>query len=106
MVVIIHSGKRKIKVNLFKFVISFAIIFSFIFGAISIVNNSALSANEHNEIIVVRPGDSLWTISAEIGRGQQSTRTIVNEIISLNNLDSVTLYVGQQLEVPSKYFLN
>ena len=107
MVVIIHSRNKKVKLNVFKFMFSFLVLVSIIIGMVSILDGSgtAMSANEHNEIVIVRPGESLWSIASEIAQNNHSTRDIVNDIIKLNSLDDVTLFVGQQLEVPAEYFI-
>ncbi len=45
----------------------------------------------------VEPGDNLWDISQRfLGSG-----TRYNEIVSLNNLDSTTIYPGQVLKIPN-----
>ncbi len=107
MVVIIHSRNKKVKLNILKFLFSFTVLISLIIGAVSMLDGTgkAMSANDHNEIVIVRPGDSLWSIAGELSQGNHSTRDIVNDIIKLNSLDDVTLYVGQQLEVPAEYFI-
>ena len=107
MVVIIHSRNKKVKLNVLKFLFTFTVLISLIIGMVSVIDGSgtAMSANEHNEIVIVRPGDSLWSIAGEIAQGNHSTRDIVNDIVKLNALDDVTLYVGQQLEVPAEYFI-
>ena len=107
MVVIIHSRNKKVKLNVLKLLFTFTVLISIIIGMVSMIDgsNRAMSANEHNEIVIVRPGDSLWSIAGEIAQGKHSTRDIVNDIIKLNSLENVTLYVGQQLEVPAEYFV-
>ncbi|MBP3800051.1 MAG: LysM peptidoglycan-binding domain-containing protein [Bacilli bacterium] len=44
-------------------------------------------------LYVVKRGDSLWKIARDFN-------TTVDEIISLNNLDSINLQIGQTLQIP------
>lgn len=45
------------------------------------------------DIYVVEKGDSLWTIANNYG-------ITVDELVNINNLDNLTLQIGQQLKVP------
>ena len=44
-------------------------------------------------LYVVKRGDSLWKIARDFN-------TTVDEIISLNNLGSINLQIGQTLQIP------
>lgn len=106
MIIIIHSGKRKFKVNLLKFVLSFLIICCVVTGAVSMFGNDnsvALSANQVGETVCVAYGDTLWSIASEYNDGSFDTRKIVNDIILHNNLADSSVYEGQFLEIPGKY---
>ena len=107
MVVIIHSNKKKIKFNIFKFLLSAFLIFSCVFGTMTVFNksNTAMSAYEQCETVVVRSGDTLWSIALEIEGGSTDTRVIVKDIINQNKLKSSEVYAGQTLEIPAKYTL-
>lgn len=59
-------------------------------------NNSTGSDDntvEEYEIYVVKKGDSLWLIANNYG-------ITVDELVSLNNLNNLTLQIGQELKVP------
>ena len=106
MTIIIHSSrKRKVKLNLAKFLFSILFIFSCVFGTVSIfgTENTAMSAYEHCDTVIVTAGDTLWTIANEYNNGEYDTRVIVNDIITLNELPSAQVHVGQTLDIPGKY---
>jgi len=49
--------------------------------------------------VVVRPGQSLWSV-AESADPDQDTRAVIQQIIDLNSLSGETVFAGQQLWVP------
>jgi hypothetical protein len=49
--------------------------------------------------VVVRPGQSLWSV-AESADPDQDTRAVIHQIIDLNSLSGETVFAGQQLWVP------
>jgi hypothetical protein len=49
--------------------------------------------------VVVRPGQTLWSV-AESADPDQDTRVVVQQIIDLNSLTSATVPAGRQLWVP------
>jgi hypothetical protein len=49
--------------------------------------------------VVVRPGQSLWSV-AESADPDQDTRAVIQQIIDLNSLNGDTVFAGQQLWVP------
>ncbi len=51
------------------------------------------NGNEEYDIYVVKKGDSLWLIANNYGIS-------VDDLIAMNNLDNLTLQIGQQLKVP------
>ena len=60
---------------------------------------SARAARQHLVQVVVRPGQSLWSV-AESADPDQDTRAVVHQIIDLNSLSGDTVLAGQQLWVP------
>ncbi|MEE6263008.1 LysM peptidoglycan-binding domain-containing protein [Plantactinospora sonchi] len=50
--------------------------------------------------VVVRPGDSLWSL-AERHRPDRDPVVVVDEIRRLNGMDGYLVYVGQRLLVPT-----
>jgi LysM domain len=57
------------------------------------------AARQHLLQVVVRPGQTLWSV-AENADPDQDTRVVVQQIIDLNSLTSATVPAGQQLWVP------
>jgi LysM domain len=49
--------------------------------------------------VVVRPGQSLWSV-AESADPDRDTRAVIQQIIDLNSLSGDTVFAGQQLWVP------
>jgi hypothetical protein len=49
--------------------------------------------------VIVRPGQSLWSV-AESADPDQDTRAVIQQIIDLNSLNGDTVFAGQQLWVP------
>jgi len=60
---------------------------------------SARAARQHLVQVVVRPGESLWSV-AESADPDQDTRAVIQQIIDLNSLNGDTVFAGQQLWVP------
>jgi hypothetical protein len=64
--------------------------------------NHALSppaARQNLVQVVVRPGQSLWSV-AESAEPDRDTRAVIQQIIDLNALSSDVVIAGQQLWVP------
>lgn len=51
-------------------------------------------------VVVVEPGQSLWTIASAAAAPGQDVRDVMAEIASLNALSDSTISAGQQLSVP------
>ena len=49
--------------------------------------------------MIVRPGQSLWSV-AESADPDQDTRAVIQQIIDLNSLNGDTVLAGQRLWVP------
>jgi len=60
---------------------------------------SPRAARENLVQVIVRPGQSLWSV-AESADPDQDTRAVIQQIIDLNSLNDETVFAGQQLWVP------
>jgi hypothetical protein len=60
---------------------------------------SPRAARENLVQVIVRPGQSLWSV-AESADPEQDTRAVIQQIIDLNSLNGETVFAGQQLWVP------
>jgi len=61
--------------------------------------SSPRAARQNLVQVVVRPGQTLWSV-AERADPDQDTRVVVRQIIDLNSLAGATVLAGQQLWVP------
>jgi hypothetical protein len=50
--------------------------------------------------VVVTPGDTLWSIAEKVAPNQ-NTAEYVQQLVTLNNLSSVNVAVGQRLGLPN-----
>ena len=73
----------------------------FVAGVAQATNHgpSARAARQNLVQVVVRPGQSLWSVAESADPGQD-TRAVIQQIIDLNSLNGDTLFPGQQLWVP------
>ena len=60
---------------------------------------SPRAARENLVQVIVRPGQSLWSVAESADPGQD-TRAVIQQIIDLNSLNGDTVLAGQQLWVP------
>lgn len=70
----------------------------FFLGSVAVGTDEAGQAPA-TEIVMVEPGQSLWSIASDLTEGGD-VRTTMREIERLNALDTVALSAGQKLRVP------
>ena len=93
-------------VNVKRFVRSVLIILGLIICMSLFLMSSTLSYKElEYKTIYVCSGDTLWSISADLQSTNdyykgKDVRDIIENLVKLNNLDSKTIYAGQELVVP------
>ena len=91
--------------NISKFARSIAIILGILILISLITNKSFSHAEVEYKTICVENGDTLWSI-AEMELETNSyyknkdIRYVINDIMDVNNLDSKTLMIDQQLKIP------
>ena len=73
----------------------------FVAGVAQATNHgpSAHAARQNLVRVVVRPGQSLWSV-AESADPDQDTRSVIQQIVDLNALSADVVFAGQQLWVP------
>ena len=72
-------------------------------AAMLVLNGGAATATSDSgslEYVSVEAGQSLWQI-AEIIAPTEDPRTVIDEIVAINGLDSVNIVPGQQLAIPA-----
>jgi LysM repeat protein len=83
-------------------VLSLAVVMVAGFAATSGANvadsNSATSSEPSYSVVVVAPGETLWSVAAAYASGD--VQGLINEIREVNNLKGYDLQAGQRLRVP------
>ena len=62
----------------------------------------AFANQEHEETIkvIVNSGETLWEIAGANNPNKEDLRKLVYEIMEINDLESGTIYAGQELLIP------
>ena len=81
-------------------VLSLTVVMAAGFAARSGAGQGVASTAPSYEIVVVAPGETLWSVAAAYASGD--VQGLVNEIREANNLKGVDLQAGQKLRVPLK----
>ena len=83
-------------------VLSLAVVMVAGFAATSGANvansNSVASSEPSYSVVVVAPGETLWSVAAAYASGD--VQGLINEIREVNNLKGYDLQAGQRLRVP------
>ena len=83
-------------------VLSLAVVMVAGFAATSGANvansNSVASSEPSYSVVVVAPGETLWSVAAAYATGD--VQGLINEIREVNNLNGYDLQAGQRLRVP------
>ena len=79
-------------------VLSLAVVMVAGFAATSGANQVADSASPRYAVVVIAPGDTLWSVAAAYATGDVAG--MVNEIREANSLTGFDLQAGQKLRVP------
>lgn len=91
---------RRGRLARFALVLSLSILLGAIFTIKAGAGSSAAHVAHSYIVVVVAPGESLWSIAAKAA-GKGDVRSMVDEIISVNSLAIPDVQVGQKLRVPS-----
>jgi LysM repeat protein len=81
-------------------VLSLTVVMAAGFASQSGAGQGQASTAPSYEIVVVAPGETLWSVAAAYGSGD--VQGLVNEIREANNLSGFDLQAGQRLRVPLK----
>lgn len=71
-------------------------------GGSALASLDAGGSTESFATVTVTAGQSLWSIAEQVAPGADP-RDVVDAIVRLNALESVTVSAGQQLAIPSRY---
>ena len=61
--------------------------------------HNGLSRQSSAQTMLVRPGDSLWSVAVRADPNADA-RVVIQEMIRLNHLPGTLIYPGEQLRVP------
>jgi len=78
-------------------VVAIALAFGLSSGGATATNSSTPLAT-----VTVQPGQTLWQVATRLAP-QSDPRDVINDIMSVNRLDSATIQPGEKLEIPAKY---
>lgn len=72
-----------------------------------LAGGSALASGENAaavsfETVTVLPGDTLWSIAADVAP-DVDPRDVIDDIMSLNNLSSGAIQAGSEIAIPTQY---
>jgi len=81
-------------------VLSLTVVMAAGFASQSGAGQDVASTAPSYEIVVVAPGETLWSVAAAYGSGD--VQGLVSEIREANNLSGFDLQAGQRLRVPLK----
>jgi len=81
-------------------ILSLTVVMAAGFAAKSGAGQDVVSTAPSYEIVVVAPGETLWSVAAAYATGD--VQGMVNDIREANNLKGVDLQAGQKLRVPLK----
>lgn len=81
-------------------VLSLAVVLAAGFASQSGAGQVEASTAPSYEIVVVAPGETLWSVAAAYASGD--VQGLVNEIREVNNLKGYDLQAGQRLRVPTR----
>ena len=81
------------------FVLSLTVVMAAGFASQSGAGQVEASTAPSYEIVVVAPGETLWSVAAAYASGD--VQGLVNEIREVNNLKGYDLQAGQKLRVPN-----
>lgn len=96
----------RVKCNLIRLAFSLFLVFSFIALAGNLLNltsDTAYSNSKDCDVVIVMPGDSLWSIAKQYTGENDDIRRVVDDIMKQNHMTSSNLEIAQQLEIPSRY---
>jgi len=82
-------------------VLSISVTLGSVFGAQSGASQSAAPTSTSFVTVTVAPGESLWSLASRLADGKD-VRGLVDEIVSVNSLQSGDITAGQKIRVPLK----
>ena len=100
---IMRLAKRHL-LKLFVCIAVFILLFtSFLMMSTDASSNQLLATSEHESVITISSGDTLWKIAKKQGlvSGQDDIQYIIYLIKDRNNMKSSNITAGQQLVIPN-----
>lgn len=63
---------------------------------------ATLEAGAPAQVVMVEPGQSLWSIAERIAP-RADPRDVILELVAFNRLESADVWAGQQISIPQQY---
>ena len=63
---------------------------------------ATLEAGAPAQVVMVQPGESLWSIAESIAPSADP-RDVILQLVSFNRLESADVWAGQQISIPQQY---
>jgi len=80
-------------------VVTLCLVLGFVAGRAG-AGTEAKSMRRAGRIVVVRPGDTVWTIAQRLAGPDGDPRPLVDDLIALNHLRDAVIVPGERLAVP------
>lgn len=92
---------RRLLVALASLPLAVGIVFAALSGGNALATGEAAAPTSF-ETVTVLPGDTLWSIAAEVAP-ESDPRDVIGEISRLNLIQGGVLQVGQEISIPAQY---
>lgn len=100
----VHSNKTKRKNNKITIALTIIFIFSFLILINTFGNQNSYGDQEQEYFqVIIKAGDSLWSIAEEHTPEHSDLRETMKLIEERNNISSSQLFAGELIEIPMIY---
>lgn len=93
-----RKAKKTNKISFIKIVI-ITIIFIVSFSLLTVISSFGSKPVSYTEILI-KKGDTIWSIAQKYNYNQQDPRKLVRQIKIINNIQNSILQPGQMIKIP------